>query len=138
MEYISIRDENGKEYKFEKPDFECVLHFTSTNNTLGTVYIFGVANNKPAHWDTKGNASSSYNGITMQDYNLTPIKPEWYEDESNFPMLVCVRTTCEIYLASSYRHNKLKLMSGSIVDARLYRPATRAEVESLIYKGGVE
>ena len=84
---ISIKDDNGKEYKFAKPELECEL----LKVVKDSLYIIGYVEVEnciyPCQW--KVNSGGCYlNGEWQQQYNLTPIKPEWYEDKSNFPALI--------------------------------------------------
>ena len=121
---ISIKDDNGVEYIFEKPEFE-VLSIIYCNISG---MIFGIIKRSRdsvltvTQWTPKGSCS------TNTDYDLTPIKPKWYEDESNFPALAVRGKELHIIIdklsADYYLHHN----TG-------WRLATKDEVMSLYYEG---
>jgi len=90
-ETLTITDEDGKVYEFEKPEFECELLGIERDLIIGWVkdsqgYLFAYSWCKTNGLD---NISTSSN-----DFNLTPIK-QWFEDESNFPALMYNKTDNE-------------------------------------------
>lgn len=128
---ISIKDDNGKEYIFEMPEFECGLLKVIENNretfAIGYIYDYQVL---PCVWNLD-NGICYYGTMTSTaidgKYNLTPIKPKWYEDESNFPALMTYNRT-SFGLSHSKRTAQEKLLKG-------WRLATKEEVMSLYYEG---
>lgn len=74
METISIKDENGKEYVFEKPEFECEL--LKVVNGCIVAYVVYSGNNFAVLYYTDGKAVS-----LPEKFDLTLAKPKWYEDE---------------------------------------------------------
>jgi len=96
---LTIADQDGKVYEFEKPEFECELLKVYKNNK-----IIGSACNanwddelQPLIWDTNGIVISRDSRM----YDLTPIKKEWYKDESNFPMLMIEGGTSKWFIIES-------------------------------------
>jgi len=85
-ETLTIKD-GDKVYEFEKPDFECELLKVVSGDTVATDIIVGIIklNNKwiPYIWWNDGISK-----INDSMYCLTPIKPKWFEVESNFPALI--------------------------------------------------
>lgn len=80
QETISITDEQGKEYKFEKPDFECDLLKAVGNTIYGIVYD-KQGRDYAQQWDKRDGESFEFSRIGDSMHNLTPIKKQWYEDE---------------------------------------------------------
>lgn len=132
METLKIEDENGKVYEFGKPDFECKLHEVFSG------LIYGRINNLPARWsldDGEAKAvGSRYSSIDK--HNLTPIKPKWYEDESNFPALMYRQDISdEEYSPYVTIAGNIAGYKSLIVRSSMIRLATKEEVESLYYEG---
>ena len=118
MEILEISD-GEKTYRFEKPEFECGL--------LAIVggFIMGWFKLKDTEclaqqWDLYGNCFEGH------DYNLTPIKPKWYEEEANFPALIKGAKGFFVVdeLSSIGIHN---------IEDRSIRLATKDELMSLYY-----
>jgi len=127
-ETISIKDEQGEEYKFEKPKFECELF-----KMVGTS-IFGwcrqISNPKVTYaveWDMWGKCKWIKSAKT-KDYNLKPIKPNWHEDESNFPALITLKE-------NNYKFELCVSLEHWVNFRHYYRLATKQEVDSLYYQG---
>lgn len=128
MKPISIKDDNGVVYEFEKPSFKCSIILKTNRWFMGTIANY----NAPAIWDEFGRCLhqqvSDRSGNNK--FNLTPIKPKWYEDDSNFPALlidvdnnfaICNE---KIIWLNIYKNNYSK-----------YRLATEQEVQYLHYEG---
>lgn len=90
---ISITDEQGKEYKFVKPEFECELLKEVRDYFIG--YFFN-ADSEVAEavcWRKDGKAFTTF-GIVgsmdkrISDYNLTPIKEAWYDNVKPFTLVI--------------------------------------------------
>jgi len=116
----SITDDDGKEYKFEKPDFIVKLLCVAEGYIFG--YIKDDVGLLPAshQWNLNGY------GIDNSDYNLTPIKP-WYEEEANFPAFV-------INLGYSKGKVILNKKQAENMQMERWREATKEEHASLYYK----
>lgn len=77
-------------------------------------------------WNDKGNAYVN-NGVTIHEYNLTPIKKQWYEKEENFPCLVI----------DKQNHNEIRVVKENRgFNWEVFRPATKEEVLNLIADEG--
>ena len=82
-DFISITDDEGNEYKFEKPDFECEL-FKIANigngvpeSILGCVVNY-LGNYQNVYFNLDGVCHEG-KGIELEEYSLIPIKPNWYD-----------------------------------------------------------
>ena len=88
-EVLSIKD-GDKVYSFEKPDFECEFWKITKEKPNGRKWVMGYYINsciqKPAMWLLK-------DGMCYEDsdYNLTPIKLKWYEDDRNENIKAIIR-----------------------------------------------
>lgn len=82
-------------------------------------------------WDNMGNAF--YGNEKQPNHNLTPIKKEWYKDESNFPCLVFVKSDSEIKISWRYKNGAI-YFDSSFTDIDNVRPATEEEVLKLLIK----
>lgn len=90
-ETISITDNQGKEYKYEKHEYE--IHFNSTFKTdLGTTFIIGyVVLNKndidapyPFIWSSQDGKCWDTDDQEVERYNLTPIHQDKYTKEIRY------------------------------------------------------
>ena len=130
-EIISITDDNGKEYKFVKPEFECellkVLHFKLNNPDILAIVNSDVVvtffDNGECYYMDETNAS---------DYNLTPIKPKWY-DNIKFPLPYVNNKHGEF----DFIESKENLLQHHLVMFHLgkYRLLTKEEVNSFYFDG---
>jgi len=133
LEVLSIKDEQGKEYKFEKPE-------ESNNDTYKLFFmdaagdIFGLINEIAYMWEADGKCFYIGSGTggdkneREKMHDLTPIKPKWYEDESNFPTVLILEKTEAIIICRT----KEFYLDDYI---RISRLATKKEVMSLYYDG---
>jgi len=134
VETISIKDSDGKVYKFEKPEFEVELYSVKPQD--GTKVIIGAFYSPDRKWHTgkwgiNGNVGIRYNSSV----NLTPIKPKWYEDGNNFPALITDGKIFEI--AESFNITKQRFNFRNIYYSNIcngWRLATKEEIESLYYQ----
>jgi len=123
-DYISIKDKDGKEYKFVKRNDVKLLSFfddrifgakyIQINSNIGQEEFTWVAE----IWDTDGS------GYDDDSHNLTPIKKEWYEDKNNFPVIVCDEGNSMFLI-----WDKLKLKE--LEEFSTMRRATDEEIDSL-------
>ena len=130
-ETISIKDDNGKEYLFEKPEFECeLLKVTKDGFILGYIRDdIGLAP-IPMSW-------SDVTGFCYSDceseigYNLTPIKAKWYEDESNFPALLVTNSGSDEFFLETFPLNE---GTKILLETKKLGLATKEEINSLYYQ----
>ena len=88
-ETISIEDENGKVYEFEKHDLDVRLYDIFPHRIVGSVST-GQENRFVMVWGYDGTLHNT-SDLSGDEYNLKPIKPKWYEDESKFPCIMVKR-----------------------------------------------
>lgn len=118
---ISIADDNGKEYKFKKPEFECeLLKVMHPKSKLPDILAI-IANDIIVTFFTNGECYYMDESDAF-DYNLTPIKPKWYDNESNFPAVMIDEESQTPYITD---------INGILKGSRL---ATKEEVNSLYYQ----
>lgn len=113
QETISITDEQGKVYEFYKPKWwndGCELSSAKHETIIGWCDL------EPTSWGIDGNC------ITIYNTNLTPIKPKWYENESNFPCLI----------RDKINPNNIVIAHTNCFDTEIYRPATKEEALTLV------
>ena len=79
----------------------------------------------PAMWAKNGIEES----IRHSEFNLTPIKKEWYEREENFPCIMFNEKTKYFFVL-----NNISAWISCFKNASSYRPATQEEINSLIIK----
>lgn len=111
---------NFKDYGFEA-DFEGeILRKTKHDIYIGYV-VDGVNAEYAIEWNSKGDnlLSSRFD----RNFNLKPIKKEWYENPDNFP--------CVMYSNLIHRYFVVDRIEDHILE---YRPATKEEVLSLLVK----
>ena len=130
-ETLKIKDEDGKVYEFEKPN----NFLAELLKVIGSSYIVGLRNEvQMIRWDIHGVCVVTTQGARLVEhaskYNLTPIKPKWYEDESNFPCLIVSETNDWLGIKSKERFLYFTEDSTS-----KWKLATKQEVESLYYEG---
>ena len=144
-ETISIEDDNGVAYEFEKhktrlPKLLKVVETTRYNDIhiIGYVYLPEQNEIIAGHWDILGNFVSGR--ANYKDYNLTPIKPEWYDNKSIFPARVV--GTSGMAANTHYtvdRMNNLGVLciegTGRTISPDNCRLATKKELLSLHYEG---
>lgn len=136
-ETISITAEDGTVYEFEKPEFGCEFWKIGSINNLqysiiGSVEMYGCTN--LVYWNFDGKCHQG-NGYFINEWNLTQIKKEWYEDETNFPALLIKNYGTEE--KPDYDYGLIMNASSYIVQVEEngWRLATKEEVESLYYEG---
>ena len=114
-ETISITDEDGDiatKCGFEYPIYVCEIFFT---DKYGVTH--GRIDNESIRWNSKGLSFTH-----PDEYSLTPIQKNWYENEDNFPAL--------IYTSEGFYVAKGK-MEASYVFNGTDRLATKQERDSL-------
>lgn len=146
-ETISIKDENGKEYVFEKPEFECELLKVINEKVIGTIKIKDLDKNIHTtlfYWFLECGTIRKFDNFnfinqdrqyTEDTYNLTPIKPKWYE--TDFKLKLVMVDENELMLASEYDSKCFTVRplydteSSVFVSEERVRPATKEELLSL-------
>lgn len=74
-------------YGFEVPEFECEIYTIKDDfQIIGSVLKSG--DWYPVSWDSKDGIIYNFPTGNSDDFNLTPIKKPWYEDESNKGKLI--------------------------------------------------
>ena len=123
QETISIKDEDGTTYEFEKPEFGCELY--AVKISLGTIKIIGACKTL-AGWNSCSWTASGIANISNMK-GLIPINPKWYEDESNFPALVIFEDDGKLLI------EEYPLNTGTtiLIENNDLRLATKAEHDSL-------
>lgn len=117
---LSIKDEQGKELKFNTHGYKIKFFEVIENFIHGAIYIDDEW--WSCEWDFLGQfLRCTYSG-SERDYDITPTKPKWYEDESNFPCLM-VNQFGRVHEVESMDH--LKRCEG-------WRLATKAEALALV------
>lgn len=114
-------------YEFEKPDFECGF-YDVVEVYKDKFMIFGKVKNGVGQWITMEWQLDSHilGKAIVADFNLTPIKKKWHEDESNFP--------CVMY---DERYKGFFVCEGRDIQLHTldrFRPATKEEILSLLVK----
>lgn len=115
-------------YGFEVPEFEAELYY---KDKFGCIY--GLVDGFSFMFDTDGtayNSDKTDEELNLQ-YNLTPIKKPWYEDESNFPCVV-KNTHTGIFQIMRKSNNSIQCIHTlQTYNPKNYRLATKEEVLSL-------
>lgn len=137
VEIISIADEGGKVYEFEKPEFECeLLAIDDSNQIVGLTYPNG--QKTLTCFNLQGEAFEIVDElIRWHNKDLAPIKPKWYEDETNFPALV-VNKSGDYQKVVKLEDNVMIFSCGQLHIDRFnseWRLATKEEALSLYYEG---
>ena len=132
-ETISIKDENGKEYVFEKPDFKCellkVVNYKDQLCIIGWIDRYGEVE---AVYISAENGDCYVNGKWDDDFDFTPIKPKQYEDENNFPAMIVKNDNGDNSLVFKSCYSKIDAIEYI---RRRWRLATKEEVLTLQYEG---
>ena len=130
-EILSIKDDNGKEYKFEKPDFDCELLKVVGGEIIG--YI-----TKPIKEDRELASAITWmlDGITQlglyEQYELTPIKSKWYEVAAYPCIIINIKYPQRLPLvANRYLGIDTIEVQSMNVDASQWRLATDEEINQL-------
>jgi len=134
---LSITDDNGKVYEFEKPEFECELL-----KVVG-LWIVGYSKMDEGNltlmarcWDK--NTGIMIDSDTIRYFDLTPIKKQWYEefiDAEPFEIAVVDKGNC-IFTATGFDGTMFYDSNGNEISfATNLRLATKDEVMSLYWEG---
>ena len=139
VETISIIDEDGKVYEFEKPEFDGEIVKVVGIFIIGyTNEIFGAY---PHSWNKLTGECTDGDSEEYRKYDLTPIqkKKKWYENEDNFPALVSYNSTDQGDLfCTAYKYEDEFLydeLDKSIAHLNQCRLSTKQELNSLYYEG---
>ena len=115
---------NFKDYGFEA-DFEGEICFENINGFL-IGYINEPVGKIIKQWRKNDGNCFCMEGYHDRQYDLKPIKKEWYENPDNFPCLVF-----------SSKINEFMVLDRPLVPLKLnddFRPATEEEVLALLVK----
>ena len=122
---------NFEEYGFTG-DFEGEILKKVKDRLIG--YIVVSTKVEPIRWNLNGTSSFT----VLEKYNLTPIKKQWYKDESNFPCLIVYEDSKYLRTVIKMEHFGVNILVrdelGYGLEVSKCRPATREEVEKLIIK----
>jgi len=124
-ETISIKDESGKEYVFEKPEFGCELLKVYGNHIIGATQTDSGDSWMEEKWTIDGKSKHH------AKWNITPIKPKWYEDEDKFPVLLINNDGSDVFFVETY---PLNVGTKVLVDTKILGLATKEEVDLLYYQ----
>lgn len=139
FQYVDAKHNNNfKEYDFEA-DFEgeILKTFTNCNNEKEIFIGYYVDNGAivSSSWDNKGYC------FTSTQYNIKPIKKEWYENHDNFPCLVYGEFTKiqgwedeedETIFDFCIIDSPENIFDMFISEGLSFRPATKEEVLKLV------
>lgn len=108
-------------YGFEVPEFQCEIFAERDNLLIGYAREGGTGSNIENIWHKDGSSV-----LTDGEFDLTPIKKPWYEDESNFPKaMVDDSLDSKRFFLSQNKDNYLHAVSCG------HRHATKEEALSL-------
>lgn len=119
---ISHELSSFNKHGFETPEFAGELLKEVCGVFIG--YIIQDGSIYPVKWEKHGRERS----IGNSKFNLIPIKKHWYEDESNFPVLLKAIKS-DNYVSMRSKENYL-----DYINSGNWRPATKEEVLSLLIK----
>ena len=138
---ISIIDCYENKLEFKIPDIETIseyklLHFLDNEKIIiGYVIDDGYLETLKIHTDGR-----AYGNGTKGKYDLTPIKPKWYEDKDMLGKYAIVTETNEMFIVTGLVENQcvntnkeLKHSGFEWCDINKCRPATKQEIDSLYY-----
>jgi len=131
QETISIKD-GDKEYVFEKPEYKCELLKVNKLGIIASLKIDNEEGEDFVLFSKDGQILQSLDGYSYDSrLYLTPIKPNWYEDESNFKngALLVDELDGKHIVYSKTMYEDLAHHSGFKV-----RLATQSEAQSLYYE----
>ena len=120
---LSITAPDGVVYEFEKPEFECKIFYRNSKYRTIHGIIFEEGNTYSIEWNHAGKVLNVTLSRGVKNYNLTPIKKEWYEYPENFPALL-KHDWYKIFNTVYYMEDVLALNKH-------WRLATKEEVMSL-------
>jgi hypothetical protein len=123
---------NFKDYGFEADFKGEILRKTKHDIYIGYV-VDGADADYAIEWNSKGDnlLSSRF----YRNFNLKPIKKEWYENPDNFPCIVISLKTNKAYIAYNYNHLEEKIKQETFsAKPDKFRPATEEEVLALLVK----
>jgi len=135
IDTTSVTDSEGKEYKFEKLEFEIVISDEFNNKA------FGRFKHKAFGWIAFSLTTTGRLSHQHGSFDLTPIKSKWYEDESILSKgvpIVYSRDNTILGVCYSLKDNELLDSAGTAltgVNETGWRLATKQEIDSLFYDG---
>ena len=129
FEYVEIKPKNNfKEFGF-KADFEGVICFQDDDFNIFFGFIVEDGKKLARSWNKYGVSGMSY------EYDLTPIKKEWYENPDNFPCLVYMEDKRDEEDKGYYTVlGNMNSYKSEFLIANIIRPATEEEVLALLVK----
>ena len=121
-----------KEHVFEKPVFPLRVFGILDNKIFGAVFQNDSWHS--CHWSLDGECGRK-KGWGYSEMNLTPKKPMWYEDESNFPCLITPKNRNGlVHRATGVSKNRDKFTldcEGHVAPFSEWRLMTKQERDSL-------
>lgn len=126
---------NFKEYGFEA-DFEGEICFENING-----FLIGYVN-KPVgkiikQWRKNDGNCFCMEGYDDRQYDLKPIKKEWYENPASFPCIVYHIYNNSFYIATDTtidENSRLIRICDNYRPYDVFRPATKEEILALLVK----
>ena len=127
FEYVEIKPKNNfKEFGF-KADFEGVICFQDDDFNIFFGFIVEDGKKLARSWNKYGVSGMSY------EYDLTPIKKEWYENPDNFPCIV-MQINCIDDIEIDCGHIIFRNIDDFHRFGGDYRHLTKEEVLALLIK----
>ena len=124
---------NFKDYGFEA-DFEGEICFEN-HNGFYIGYINTPIGKLFKQWRKNDGNCFCMEGYHDRQYDLKPIKKEWYENPDNFPCIVISLKTNKPHIAYNYNHLEEKIKQETFTaNPNKFRPATKEEVLALLVK----
>ena len=125
---------NFKDYGFEADFKGEILRKTKHDIYIGYV-VDGADADYAIEWNSKGDnlLSSRFD----RNFNLKPIKKEWYENADNFPCLVYHIYNNSFHIATDTtidENSRLIRICDKYRPYDVFRPATKEEVLTLLVK----
>lgn len=127
FQYVYTKPKNNfKDYGFEA-DFEGEILKELEEKFIGIAWNEYEKDFYPRQWHKNGKCFCS------SEYNLNPIKKEWYENHDNFPCIIISLKTNKPHIAYNYNHLEEKIKQETFsAKPDKFRPATKEEVLSLL------
>lgn len=129
---------NFTEYNFLETDIKGKIFDFIDDNYIG--YIIKLNNEKQlVYWTVEGECFNPFNMISYSNYNLEPIKKEWFEDEENFEKYkgkLITNKYGNIRKIQSIDNSKVSTAEQNlyhdIIKNEEWKPLTKEEINDLI------
>lgn len=141
-DYISIKDNDGTEYKFEKPDFDCELLKVINDYIIGYVVVNTIP--EPVRWSFRGKAFKTLDYLnSSKSFNLTPykeLKRGYKEKDIKGKFILADEFEYEIMaIFKDYNDGWITAidLDGNKIKQKVYkcRPATKKKISKHTYNG---